>query len=420
MKPESFLRLLSEHSKLILALYTEVSDQPFSENLFIKLVKELDPVAFTPEGGFKILESLRKENLIEPVPRSNKEFEFFTPLLPLIEGLLNEQKLSLHSELIVRIDALNNLRNKLEAAITDRDLVAYHATCNDMDRLLRILKGQIDDSMQAVFRLVEEAKLFPKTMPLKKRYARTLDAWDQFVKPVLDMLSPTTPFSQSISRIENSLLNWKNDEYSSFLSLDSDQQRIIIIHGRLLDFQAALSYAVDNMGKKIYPIVQSVRLNTSVTRGATLALRLLEREPASDWVKMLGVGITKVKSVVRHGNDDFLESFVKLVKDNAGKEQLVPSISSEEFESRGQKQKESRAASQHEIIRDMRKQLPIQNAMSFIHSMYPSIDMKTLVTCFAKLSRTDGFRIDRDDNETIEIPFENKTLSFKNRHIVRK
>lgn len=419
MKTDSFVRLIHENWELLTTLYSEVKDQSFSERTFVRLSKEISPSS-SLEFVHKSLENLKREGLIEPVPRSSKEYEFHGALLLFIEALLNEQKLSLHSELVVRIEELNNLRGKLEKSIVDRDIVSYHRNSDEMDRLLRILKGQIDDSMHAVFRLVEEAKLFPKTMSLKNRYAKTLDAWDKFVNPVLEMCSPTDPFSHTIARIENSLLGWLNDEYSSFLSLDSDILRIEVIYGRLLDFQSALTYAVDNMGKALYPIVKAVRLNTSVTRGATYALRLLERESPKAWVGILDVGITKTKSIVRHGSDDFLQGFMLTIRDYANKESNEPMISNEEINKTNRKTKETNSVTQHEIVKEMRKKLPLKNAMTNIMLAYPEIDLKTLVNCFAKLSRTDGFKISRDDDQTIEIPFGDKILSFKNRNIVKR
>ncbi|MFK4132197.1 hypothetical protein ACI2KR_07880 [Pseudomonas luteola] len=419
MKPESFTRLLHENWKLISSIYSEVKDQPFHESLCFKILKNLDPVTFTFEQGYKTIETLKKEGLLESVPRSDREFEFFHPLLPFIESLLEEQKLSLHSELIVRIEALNSLKTKLEQSILNRDISSYHNTCNEMDRLLRNLKSQVDDSISAVNRLVEEAKLYPKTMSLKTRYSKTLDAWDHFVRPVLDMCNPGTPFSTTLAAIENSLLLWIDEQHYGFLSLESDLKRLEVLHGRMLDFQSALAHAITNMGKQIYPIVHMVRLNTQVTRGATLALRKLEHNSPKSWIKEIEAGLTKAKPPTRHGSAATIESFIRVVIDNADREDDIPEISTTDFDSLKANRDNRASITAYEIVRDVRKKLPVYNILSFIHTLYPNIDLKTLVTSYTKLARTEGFYVFRED-ESVELTFDNRILAFRNRHILRK
>lgn len=419
MRPKQHIRLLYEHFDLISAIYHEVNDQPFHEALVFKLQRNLSPSDYSIEHAYKILETLKREGIVEALPGSAKEYEFFHPLVTFIESLLSEQKLSLHAELIVRVQALITLRGKLEASIIDRDLMAYHGTCNEMDRLLRTLKGQVDDSMQAVYRLVEEAKSFPKDMPLKKRYSRTLDAWDTFVSPVLEMCNPSTPFSQNLTITENSLQGWLDDHSLQFLALDSDRKRIEVLRIRLIDFLESLSKAVDDMGKQIYPIVRMVRLNNQVTRGATLALRHISQTSSKAWVQQLGVGLTKAVSNVRHGSSAKIEAMLRVLIANADKGEQAPSISKDDLIKVVSNQKERSRHQQQDIISAMRKRLPLNNAISIMRRDYPEISLKMLLTCFASVARTPGYTVVRDPSSTIQIEFDLKVLSFANRHIVK-
>ncbi|MEG1349283.1 MAG: hypothetical protein RSD49_14655, partial [Hafnia sp.] len=311
MKPETYFGHLIDHWSLLTDLYRESRGQSFHENLFLKVAKRHDPTNFSMESGHLLLNALRKTTILELVPMSNKEFEFSQNALMNIEHWLSEQKLSLQAELVVRVEALQNLTSKIESSIDDHDLIKYHNTCNEMDRLLRAIKTQTDEAKVAVFRLVEEAKLFPKEMPLKKRYEKALDAWTTFVEPVVNMCNPNDQFSKTLSLIENTISVWIADDSLIMLSLESDKKRLEVIKARIIDFQDAIEMAASIMAKTITPIIKMIRLNTTITKGATLGLKILENSgPSKEWIAQMGMGIKKVKSSIRHGNTAAIESFM--------------------------------------------------------------------------------------------------------------
>lgn len=248
-KPKFFLSTLLEHLDIISEVYNEVSDQPFHENLFVTLQKRTNPFGFSIEEAYKTLETLKKAEIIEPVPMGDREYVFVHFSLLIIEGLLNQHKLSLQGELVARIEALNDLLKKIENAINEHDLGAYHNACDEMDRLIRTIKNQTEEAKVAIFRLVEEAKLFPKDMPLKKRYAKTIDAWDEFVEPIIKMCDPNDKFSKTLSKIENTIADWADDESIMMLVLDSDRKRLRIIKARVIDFQDKIVMSASLMAK---------------------------------------------------------------------------------------------------------------------------------------------------------------------------
>jgi hypothetical protein len=420
MKPKSYLQDLIEYWDLISDLYKEVKDQPFHENQFFSALKKLEPSKYSIEYAYKIIESLKRQTIIETVPMSNKEFSFANLALKFIEGLLEEQKLSLHAELVVRVEALDVLIKKLENSIFEHDLSLYHNTCNEMDRLIRTIKSQVQDSRIAVFRIVEEAKLFPQDMPLKKRYAKTLDAWDSFVEPVLDMCNPNDPFSQKLSTIENALNNWLSDPSLTMLVLETDKKRLEVLKIRIIDFQDTIADTVDVMAKNIKPIVKMVRLNTLITKGATEGLRTLESlGPSKNWISEMGMGITKIKTFIRHGNQSTIESFMLQIIKHDETADKTPSITTDDLKIVSGHRDERAKVSEHTVIAYMKKLLPADNIFQITQAQFPEISAKTLITCMVKLSRLPGYKLARDDSDVVTIEQDNKIFTFSNRRIIK-
>lgn len=420
VKPESFLNTFSEQWYILSEIYHEVEDQPFHENLFINIYKKLDPFHFRIEDAYKTLESIKRVNIIEPVPRSDKEYVFVHLSLGIVEGLLNEYRLSLHGELLVRIDALNDNLKKIENSIDEDDLIGYHNACNDMDRILRTIMTQAEEAKVAIFRLVEEAKLFPKEMPLKKRYAKTIDAWDEFVSPIIDMCDPNNKFSKTLNKIENTISSLAEDESILMLSLETDRKRLHVINARVIDFQEKIITSAEIMAKTIKPIVQMIRLNNKITSGATYGLKLIEQNGLNlDWIADIGAGVTKIKSTIRHGHPVSIESFMLKLLNYEETKENVPSISSDEYEEMNEKKRASRKVSEIEVINFMMNKLPSDNIYQVVSASFPDISPKTLINCVTKLSRKAGYELSRDDDLDISLEHQNTIFTFKNRNIIK-
>ena len=170
-------------------------------NAVARVAPQLDP-----EGQGAVLRALVNADVLQTLPRSS-DLQINAFVLEFVRSLTREHELGLTEVLQARVVAIREATEELNQGIkgTDRDRVRWSA--NKLAELFRQVSLQLDQDRHAIFDLAEIAKSSDDSMPVTQRYRRVLDAFDQYIEPMNQLMDtgPEGTFYRYLEEAERSL-----------------------------------------------------------------------------------------------------------------------------------------------------------------------------------------------------------------------
>lgn len=105
-----------------------------------------------------------------------------------VNGLLHEHELGLSDILKARIVDIQAGLEQLQQAMESRDMAALQNGAIRIDKQLRQILQQLEQDSHAIQAIAERAKSSDERMPLDYRYREVLDAYDQYVQPMEELM----------------------------------------------------------------------------------------------------------------------------------------------------------------------------------------------------------------------------------------
>ena len=158
------------------------------------------------EGQGTVLRSLVNADVLQTMARSS-DLQLNAYVLEFVRGLTREHELGLTEVLQARVAAIREATEGLNEGmkISDMDLVRW--SVNKLSELFRQISLQLDQDRHAIFDLAETAKSADSSMPLTQRYRRVLEAFDQYVEPMNQIMDsgPEGTFYHHLEDAERTL-----------------------------------------------------------------------------------------------------------------------------------------------------------------------------------------------------------------------
>ncbi len=175
-----------------------------SEHIFA-VVMRLAPAAST-EQQQQVLRQLCNADILQTLARG-ESFQLNAYVLEFVRGLTREHELGLSAVLSSRINAITDATRKLNEGLHGRDMDLLRQAANKLSELFRQIGQQLDQDRHAILELAERAKAADTDMPIARRYREVLDAYDNYVAPMAEMMDsgPGGTFYRHLEEAEHAL-----------------------------------------------------------------------------------------------------------------------------------------------------------------------------------------------------------------------
>jgi hypothetical protein len=170
-------------------------------NGIAKLSPQLDA-----EAQAAVLRSLVNADILQTLPRSS-DLQLNAYVLEFVRGLTREHELGLSAVLQARVAAIREATEGLNQGLISADRDRLRWSANQLAELFRQISLQLDQDRHALLELAEQAKAADSDMPLGQRYRRVLEAFDQYVEPMNQMMDsgPEGAFYRYLEDAERAL-----------------------------------------------------------------------------------------------------------------------------------------------------------------------------------------------------------------------
>lgn len=185
--PKSLVFQLYKHWDIIEALTRASREWPaFEESWVLNAIGNLYP-STEAEAPADILRSLCNNDLLQPLDRT-ANLQLNPLVLEFVRGLTREHELGLSSVLKARVEGIKQATEQLIEGLNqqEHDLLRHGAA--RLSELFRQISQQLDQDRHAIMELAENAKSSDAAMPISKRYSSVLEAYDQYIEPMNEMM----------------------------------------------------------------------------------------------------------------------------------------------------------------------------------------------------------------------------------------
>lgn len=185
--PRSLVSQLHRYWDVVESLTQASRELPaFDESQVLAIIASHHPQSTVDEQG-AILRALCHADLLLVLSRSGS-LQLNPLVLDFVRGLIREHELGLSSVLKARVEALRQATVQVGEGLNrhDPDLMRRGAT--RLAELFRQIIQQLDQDRHALLNLAEQAKSSDTAMPVARRYEAVLEAYDQYVEPMNEMM----------------------------------------------------------------------------------------------------------------------------------------------------------------------------------------------------------------------------------------
>lgn len=187
INPRSLVRALDKHWDVIEYLVALGRDHiAFDRDELLGVLNKVYPQD-TEEQRLERLQQLVNNELLIAMSHSDS-LQLNENVSQFVSSLLHEHELGLSDILKARIVDIQAGLEQLQQAMESRDMAALQNGALRIDKQLRQILQQLDQDSHAIQAIAERAKSSDERMPLDYRYREVLEAYDQYVQPMEELM----------------------------------------------------------------------------------------------------------------------------------------------------------------------------------------------------------------------------------------
>lgn len=187
INPRSLVRALDKHWDIIQYLVSLGREHiAFERDEVLMLLAKVYPED-SQEQSVERLQQLVNNELLIAMSHSDS-LQVNENVSQFVSSLLHEHELGLSEILKARIVDIQAGLAQLQQAMDNRDMAALQSGAIRIDKQLRQVLQQLEQDNHAIQAIAERAKSSDESMPLAQRYREVLDAYDQYVLPMEELM----------------------------------------------------------------------------------------------------------------------------------------------------------------------------------------------------------------------------------------
>ena len=285
----------------------------------------------------------------------------------IISQLLQEHRLGLSDSIQAHITYLDELSQQLLQAAIEHDAHAMTSGAKKLWQHTQDIKHQVHNNLQAIRNIVAEAKKQETNKPLRQRYTDVIDAWEKYITPMGDMIEAHGAFDaiidSGIARMGQAI-----SSLHSAGSLISEVANLSYVRQMLDDVRRHILRNFQIARDVLKPLYEIARLNSKVTRGASIVLDDLRKGRVKAVEEYAYLPVFRRLRAVLVSPDNALLTYYYGVKEV--EERLPPKIAMPTAEERQSKVK-TVPVNIISVIRQLKKDAPINDMMAWAIENFP-------------------------------------------------
>nr|WP_321269277.1 hypothetical protein [uncultured Tolumonas sp.] len=416
--PKGLVFQLHKHWDVIEALTHASREWPaFEESQVLNIISRL----FSPQNSetpADILRSLCNNDLLFRSSRTTN-FELNPLVLEFVRGLTHEHELGLSSVLKARVEGIKQATEQVSEGLnqSDQDLLRQGAT--RLAELFRQISQQLDQDRHAILEIAENAKASDVSTPVSRRYNEVLEAYDQYVEPMNEMMDSglSGTFYPYLEKAEQALdraveaLSIQGGLYSHRLQLKqiAYQAKELRRLGRIVSQQCA---------DTLLPLREEARRNNELSAAISYLLGRVRKQglsralnpkstdnPIPTWWQERSQRIT-VGDAVRVLMADAM-SFSP-AKENFPEDVAVNQVIQESL------------VDEQAVITHLKSSLPVENLMLWLKQNYQELPDNAVLQLYHDLVREQDAWSSRYHDNTIDTDLRELQITYYPHRIITK
>ena len=268
------LNTLTEHWSVIELLFKRFKMTDFSIKDVQNIIKNKNP-HWKSDKIFKETNKLLNQEIIIPLAKSS-QLEINRAIADFISFLLQEEDLGLAAEITVLVTDLERLGNRLAQSGEDGDFTELRRFSRIMDERVRKIVKLFNHNESAIFNIVEHAKSDTSHVSLQKRYKAVIEAFDEYIEPMLEMVDIRGDFHRCFNRIEMQI-SAQIEHIELFGRGSIDKRMLEQLRTRILDMHLVGRESLRKSADMLMPLREELRRNNLITHQASKVLGLIRK-----------------------------------------------------------------------------------------------------------------------------------------------
>lgn len=273
--PRRILSILDQHWAVIERLINRYALSSFSIQDLQNVLKWANP-DWNSETIYKEAQKLLQNDVVISLAKSS-QYELNRAIQEFAQYLLKEHQLGLAEELHVLVNDLKRRGDKLEQSGKARDNEELRRHTRIMDDRVRQITRQFAINESAILNIVEQAKKDETSIALHKRYAAVIEAFDEYISPVMAMVDVNGDFKLAFDKVELQISELIDDIVKTG-HLHSEKELLIQLRTRILDMHLNGRESLSRSAAALMPLREELRKNTLLTRQASHVLSLMRKK----------------------------------------------------------------------------------------------------------------------------------------------
>ncbi|MBI4658157.1 MAG: hypothetical protein HY735_04775 [Verrucomicrobia bacterium] len=276
VNPQSFFKFCSGHVPLLRQL-AESGDEISEADARRVIRANLEPGDELPETTWRRLKELQILIPIEPASDFNYLAE---PVARLLAYLYDEAQAATPEIVRGYIESLTVTGKQLARAIETDDLGLLRLAMDEIQRTLRRVQTDLDETHRCILAEVSRYKTERRTVPVREKFRRIVHWMERYVDPMVDIVRPDGPLRATFDETER-LLHRARDHglFNDLPALERSFRQLRLVQRHALR-------VFQQCRRELQPLYESLRRSSFIAEGAALALEQLQREGSAGWAEV--------------------------------------------------------------------------------------------------------------------------------------
>jgi len=366
--PQGFFRFAARYYPLLLDLFyrREGFTEADLRHLIVSQCSEDDPAPAT------IIDQFLSFSLIEPIPDATASFELTAPVRNLLSFLLREHRLTSAKVLQVYLTELGELRDELDHAAQQNMGHQALRALNDISQMIERIRQDSHGNREAIIGEVIRLKSNRERRSTRERFEIINRLWSRYLVPLRDLIDVKKAMDASLDDLERSLIT-----NTQIFALDGALSREFSrCRARLLRLRREMSEDFYESIREVEPLFNSLKRESELVRGASLALERLDRSGLASLQlsELMAVPVWRMEGVFA---DTALASFLHGIN---GYEPGAP----QPIVQTGETTRPEFILSS-ELFARLESSLPVDDLLAWLLENYPEVGVGELVRAYGRV-----------------------------------
>ncbi|MBQ4833209.1 hypothetical protein J8L70_08150 [Pseudoalteromonas sp. MMG010] len=271
---KKLLNTLTEHWGVLALLFKQFNMADFSLKELQNAIKQKQPT-WNNERIYKETNRLLNQDIIIPLAKSS-QLEINRAIAEFASFLLQEEHLGLAQEISVLVQDLARLGDRLNNAGEMQDYDDLRRFSRIMDDRVRKIIKLFKHNENAILNIVEQAKSDHAIQSLQKRYQSVIEAFDEYIEPMLEMVDIRGDFHHCFITIEAQISQQIADIEQSGKAYN-DKRMLEQLRTRILEMHLMGRESLRKSADMLMPLREELRRNNQITRQAAKVLGMIRK-----------------------------------------------------------------------------------------------------------------------------------------------